>query len=39
MTMKTPICVFTLRIYRLYSEQTLYHIVAIFAKLRYAMAL
>lgn len=39
MTTKTAISVFTLQIYRLYDEQTLYHIVAIFAKLRYAMAL
>lgn len=39
MTTKAVISVFTLQIYRLYGEQTLYHIVAIFAKLRYAMAL
>ena len=39
MTIKTSLSVFTGQIYRLYSEQTLYHIVAIFAKLRYAMAL
>ena len=39
MTTKTVIGVFTLQIYRLYGEQTPHHIVAIFAKLRYAMAL
>ena len=39
MTIKTFLSVFTWQIYRLYSKQTLYHIVAIFAKLRYAMAL
>lgn len=39
MTTKTFVSVFTLQIYHLYGEQTLHHIVAIFAKLRYAMAL
>lgn len=39
MTTKTVISVFTLQIYHLDGEQTLYHIVAIFAKLGYAMAL
>jgi len=39
MTTKTFISVFTLQIYRLYGAQTPHHIVAIFAKLRYAMAL
>ncbi len=39
MTIKTFLSVFTGQIYWLYSDQTLYHIIAIFAKLRYAMAL
>ncbi len=39
MTAKMFMSVYTLQIYRFYAEQTPYHIIAIFAKLRYAMAL